>query len=443
MNRYLRAAAALAIACMALAIPAAAERASQAVLDAQRSVVRIVSYDPGAEDSWIGTGFVISQDEGYGTWVITNRHVVENDRGEEIPIYILLTDINGTKLPAAVYYIDSDDPTLDLVFALVEKGLENRKPLPLAPVETVNKGDRVYALGFPGVADDATDNGGLLPSRPDDVTLTSGVVSKTNAEYNGWKFIQSDVAINGGNSGGPMLDEDGAVIGINSFGMQAGGAPVGVNGAYWIDYIIDTCEQSDIPYTLAGVRPVANTAPDPTTARETTRKPEPITMPPPIPPAPFPWGIAAICALLLLVIIGVAMVLLLRKKKNAPAPAPASEAIAYGGAPAPAQRGVPCACGIVGTGGQFRELRFPVTGRVAIGRDPQRSHIVFDKTAAGVSGLHCEVRNDNGALQLTDLGSSYGTFLQSGKRLEANAPETLRPGDGFYLGARANGFQVY
>jgi len=97
--------------------------------------------------------------------------------------------------------------------------------------------------------------------------------------------------------------------------------------------------------------------------------------------------------------------------------------------------------GIVGTGGQFRGDSIPIADRIAIGRDPARCHVIFDKMAQGVSSLHCELKNINGVMQLTDRGSSYGTFVGS-KKLEVNVPMDLHPGDEFYLGSKQNSFRV-
>lgn len=55
-----------------------------------------------------------------------------------------------------------------------------------------------------------------------------GCVSATRT-YEGLRYIQSDVVVNHGNSGGPLLDEKGAVIGITVSGIDIGGAPAGIN----------------------------------------------------------------------------------------------------------------------------------------------------------------------------------------------------------------------
>ena len=59
-------------------------------------------------------------------------------------------------------------------------------------------------------------------------SVTKGVVSATRV-YEGRAYIQSDAVVNGGNSGGPLLDEEGSVVGITVSGMEIGGAPVGIN----------------------------------------------------------------------------------------------------------------------------------------------------------------------------------------------------------------------
>jgi S1-C subfamily serine protease len=58
--------------------------------------------------------------------------------------------------------------------------------------------------------------------------VTKGVVS-SNRAYQGRTFIQSDVSINPGNTGGPLLDEAGAVLGVAVSGYRLGDAPAGLN----------------------------------------------------------------------------------------------------------------------------------------------------------------------------------------------------------------------
>lgn len=80
---------------------------------------------------------------------------------------------------------------------------------------------------------------------------------------------------------------------------------------------------------------------------------------------------------------------------------------------------------------------------VRIGRDPKRCSIILPKDERGISGLHCSVEpTSDGAIRLTDLGSSYGTFV-NGQKLAANTPRILRAGERFQLADGNNRFEVF
>ena len=98
-----------------------------------------------------------------------------------------------------------------------------------------------------------------------------------------------------------------------------------------------------------------------------------------------------------------------------------------------------------GVTGKYAGQSFDLTGgKVVIGRDPTSCNIVFEKNTPGISGRHCQVAYDpNGeCFLITDLDSSYGTYLGNGKKLTANVTEKLFPGDTFYLCDNANRFVV-
>jgi serine protease Do len=153
----------------------------------------------------LGSGFVISAD---GT-IVTNNHVI--DGAEDIQVY--LTD--GTHLPAKV--VGSDDKT-DLAVLKVEAGH------PLSFVEFGDSdsavvGDWVMAIGNPF---------GLGGS------VTLGIVSARNRDIQSGpydQFIQTDAAINQGNSGGPLFDMNGKVVGINTAIIARGGSSLGIGFA--------------------------------------------------------------------------------------------------------------------------------------------------------------------------------------------------------------------
>lgn len=152
-----------------------------------RSAVATVSNGTGS-----GTAFFIS--DGY---LLSNQHVV----GDAKVVKVTLT--TGRELVGEVVRGDRDR---DVV--LIKTEAAGVPPMPLRPDEA-NIGDEVYALGSP------------LGERFN-TTLTRGILSgyRTLDEK---RFIQSDVAILPGNSGGPLLDSHGAVVGITVMGLGARG----------------------------------------------------------------------------------------------------------------------------------------------------------------------------------------------------------------------------
>lgn len=90
-------------------------------------------------------------------------------------------------------------------------------------------GDKIYPYGYPA---DATFFAAFDPSSITEPSLTAGLVSSKKDMAGGWQVIQTDAAIRGGNSGGPVFDEKGKVIGLSTFGLvdqQTGAAAQGAN----------------------------------------------------------------------------------------------------------------------------------------------------------------------------------------------------------------------
>lgn len=95
---------------------------------------------------------------------------------------------------------------------------------------------------------------------------------------------------------------------------------------------------------------------------------------------------------------------------------------------------------ISGTGKIFNGRRYNIAESITIGRSSQ-CNLSTPKETKGISRIHCRIDNCNGALQITDLGSSYGTFVNN-VRIPQNTPMRLNVGDSFYLGGRDNSFWV-
>ncbi|MBX9947516.1 MAG: DegQ family serine endoprotease [Reyranella sp.] len=159
----------------------------------------------GQKGQAVGTGFIV---DAKGT-IVTNYHVVS--RADTITV----TMADGTKLPAKL--VGGDDKT-DLAVLKVESD----KPLPFVTFGDASKvrvGQPVMAVGNPfGL-------GG---------TVTTGIVSARGRDIQSGPFddyIQTDAAINRGNSGGPLFDMDGKVIGINTAIYSPTGGNIGLGFA--------------------------------------------------------------------------------------------------------------------------------------------------------------------------------------------------------------------
>ncbi|MDJ0578698.1 trypsin-like peptidase domain-containing protein [Crocosphaera sp.] len=150
---------------------------------ASPSVVLILT-DKGS----IGSGFIVSSDG----LVITNSHVIEDSNS---PVDIKLAD--GTKAVADIVAFEPNG--IDLA-AIKIRNQNNLPFLPFASANSVKVGQSVYAIGTP-LREDFHN------------TFTYGVVSRL---HEGGGMIQHDAAINGGNSGGPLLNSKGEVIGVNT-----------------------------------------------------------------------------------------------------------------------------------------------------------------------------------------------------------------------------------
>ena len=93
-------------------------------------------------------------------------------------------------------------------------------------------------------------------------------------------------------------------------------------------------------------------------------------------------------------------------------------------------------------GGRFNGQKFEIDGSVTIGRQSERCNICFPKDEKGISGMHCQLRQAGDQIELIDLGSSFGTFV-NGQMITPNMPVRLNVGDRFWLANEINTFVVY
>jgi len=168
----------------------------------------------------LGSGFIVSQDG----FIVTNAHVVEN--AEEITVR--LTDKRELKAKVVGADLRSD-------IAVLKVDATNLPVVKIGDTSKLRVGEWVIAIGSPfGFAN----------------TVTAGIVSAKSREnlsgdpnLDAIPFIQTDVAVNPGNSGGPLLNMRGEVVGINSQIFSRTGSFMGISFAIPIDYAFNVADQ--------------------------------------------------------------------------------------------------------------------------------------------------------------------------------------------------------
>lgn len=172
---------------------------------------------PGPAPQGLGSGFIISQDG----LILTNAHVV----ADAASVTVRLAD---GKQEFAARVLGADTRSDIALLKIDAKDLPVAK---LGKATTVQPGQWVVAIGSPfGFTN----------------TITAGVVSATNRELPNeslMPFIQTDVAVNPGNSGGPLINMAGEVIGINSMIYSGTGGYMGVSFAIPIEVAMDVARQ--------------------------------------------------------------------------------------------------------------------------------------------------------------------------------------------------------
>jgi len=141
-----------------------------------------------------GTGFFLKD----RSLIVTNHHVVEGNRS------VVIEGATFGKQLVKVCYTDSK---YDLAFLEGPKMTDELPLVRLGVDNQVREGDTIMAIGHPF---------GLKFS------VKSGIVSNTREVLNGIPYLHIDAALNPGNSGGPLVSTDGAVVGINTFIIQNG-----------------------------------------------------------------------------------------------------------------------------------------------------------------------------------------------------------------------------
>ncbi|MCI2397930.1 Do family serine endopeptidase [Aliiroseovarius subalbicans] len=152
----------------------------------------------------LGSGFVVSEDG----FIVTNNHVIEG--ADEI----LIEFFDGGELVAKVI---GTDPNTDIALLKVESDTP-LEYVPFGDSDVMRVGDWVMAMGNP---------------LGQGFSVSAGIISARNRELSGTydDYIQTDAAINRGNSGGPLFNMDAQVIGVNTAILSPNGGSIGIGFA--------------------------------------------------------------------------------------------------------------------------------------------------------------------------------------------------------------------
>ena len=440
---------------MLLSTPPRAAAEEAAVLEARNSVARIVTYvelSYGGPEIVTGSGFFVGEKGKTVQYLVTNRHVVDGEHileeakaADKNLYYSEITGIAvGVLVDGEVYWVDYANNIVisqiaDLAILKLEAPISSRKAATIGKADAVKVTDTVYALGYPGYSDiDDVNNGALdgsletylikaVTSGVDNISVTKGNVVKTNVVSGGISHIQHDAAISFGNSGGPLVTESGAVVGVNTWAYSEGLAAA--NYSIDVDTVKSFLKQNSVPFAEGSTAIAAPASAAPAAASTPEKKSN----------LPLYLGIGAAVIVLL--------ALLLRKKPEPQVQAPVEQKKPEPEvekpiphtvpAPPPPPQLVPIARSLAP---QHNNKKIKLgSDAILLGRSKE-CKIIYAADTPGVSAKHCALTWDpeKKTFILKDMNSTYGTFLDSGMRLDPERVYRLKPGESFYLGEKAN-----
>ena len=397
--------------------------AQNVMTSADRSVVRIAVLASGKLRGF-GSGFVVGQ----GGVVVTNNHVVE---GGDTFVVLSKHAAGGPRYQATVIWAS---PDYDLALLKVA-GLD----LPqLVVAENVpDKGSAVTTIGYPGVADARGEDINNLAES----TFTQGIIGRIirtsySQEEKRQTVLQHSAAVNSGNSGGPLLDSCGRVIGVNTakaLGRIIGNAETGVavdqaDGIFYASHVSVLVESLKRQGVVALVTTTGCVSGGGSAVAAAVN-------PAVAPPAQLDWYlptaiVAALFAAATALFVALRKTTVIqetytqfKKRKGPSAPTP--------GAPASVMnwtfRGR-------GSRGQVVDLVINAAllekGPLIIGREALHCQLAIDDPT--VSRQHAKLSLMGGRLQLVDLGSTNGTLIDA--EPVTTKPITLRHGQTLTLG---------
>ena len=325
------------------------------------------------------------------THLITNYHVisdfVEYGQGELTTVLVNGQEMTG-RSKIRVYYDSEDyeeayvvgyDSIKDIALLKLGAPTEKRTSIPVQEPSDTMVGSTVYAVGYPGLAEnvfaDATTSWGTS-----DATVTSGTISRLFLTAGtGTSSVQIDCEIKSGNSGGPLVNDSSAAIGVNTYSVSDTDNN-SIKYAISISEVIPLLNQYGVAHTTADS--VTSDAPAEDSAVEAVA---PVSEPAPI-EEPVSGGFPVVPVVIAVVVVAAAvavvLVLMNSKKKKGQAAPVQQPPVPH----APVKQGY-----VRFLSPQHRGSRIPVRSQgILLGRS-QECAVVYQSRTPGVSGRHASL----------------------------------------------------
>lgn len=455
-------------------LPTNAFAANQKVNDSRNGVLQVLMIyeDENIIYTASGTGFLIND-----STLITCDHVTSFS-DSELAAVMEMTGKSVDEIRSRIRYevtvardvtinatIVKNSYDMDWAILRMETSIQGRVSLPLRSVTDVKQTEKVYSIGFPLTIGTTT---AVSTNTAEDVAITDGTVTKIADGMNIWsgettKIVYTNCASDKGNSGGPLMDENGNVIGIVQGWARHSESATEVHQAVAIDEVIQVLDALGIAYNKAGDTPPAPTEEVVEPTVEPTEDPAP-TVTTPKPPVPTTNTdddkgafnptliivVAAVLAILVVIIVVVIVIAVAGKKKSAPAPVsmppvqrPVPPPPMQGGfvPPAPVVPQAPTAAiqdagettVLSGDAGETTVLSKNVNGgtlirkrtgetininaeQFVIGRERKSVNYCISDNSS-ISRNHVRLTVRNGVTYLTDLNAANGTSVNGVKAM--------------------------
>lgn len=416
----------LALICLlAVAVPAMAASSFE---DVSKSVVRIyveyfgtlydakdesVVYEENIPATFYstGSGFAVGKKGEPVKYFVTNHHVVEEQYEEkqvtvedsngsiqlrqaiiryDPKVYILFTDVENK----VVANITAVSDRCDLAVISLNNTTTERVPVTIKTFNDLGY-ISVTAFGFPGVGDAfnnlSTVGESDLNSYSSDIIVTSGNVSsvKEHAVTKLGELILHTAKISAGNSGGPLVDDGGKVLGVNTYSINEDEQVKSSDYSASVssNELVSFLDANKIPYATPG----------------------------------FELSLTLIIVIAAAVVVILAIVIILVSKKGG---------AKKGG------RSLYC------DEGSLKGRKYVIKNKLTIGHDAQRCQVVFPANAPGISGLHCTIHFDGKQVTVVDENSRYGTWIDN-QRLQPGVATVMHRGQKLYLGSTKQALSLH